>query len=820
METKAFYADVILPLPVKGVFTYLIPSELRSKAKPGMRAIVQFGRKKYYTCLITRIHSISPREYEVKEIINIPDKKALVFSIQIDFWKWMAQYYMCTLGDVFNAALPGGLKPESETKIRLIESATDPGELSSGEEIIFHFLKARKVSTIKEINEISHVKNSLAGIHSLIGKGLLEVTETLSGSYKPKLQAFISIALEYREEKTLLLMLDKLSRAPRQKEALESFLHLTKKTKEISRKSFLTDRLATPNALDALIKKGILQLTYKKMDRISPFHQKIHHLKKLSGIQKKALKEIRDTFKSYHTVLFHGITSSGKTEIYAHLIEEQLKKGRQILYLLPEIAITSQMIGRLQSYFGRKICVYHSKYSDAERVEVWNHLVSGEQEDTCQIILGVRSSVFLPFNNLGLVIVDEEQENTYKQYDPAPRYHARDAAVYLAHLHHAKTLIGTATPSYETYFNCKTGKYGLVELKERHRKILLPTTLLADTKEAWRKRKMTAHFTPELYEAISEALKNKEQIILFQNRRGFSPYIQCNNCGWIPGCKNCDVNLTYHKFSNELKCHYCGFSVDVPKICPECGEPGIRTKGFGTEKIEEETRLVFPEASVRRLDLDTTRRKQAYQKIFSDFEAGNIDILIGTQMISKGLDFDNVRLVGVLNADNLLFFPDFRAYERTFQLLAQVSGRAGRKGKQGKVIIQTSDPKHPVLQYLLKGDYHGLFYSQIEERKNFRYPPFYKLIRITFKHKNQQELDISADIIGRELRKIFGMRILGPEPPLISKIQQYYLKTILMKIERGNKVADAKVRLQKVIDYFQEKKISPSLRIIIDVDPY
>ncbi len=820
METKAFYADVILPLPVKGVFTYQISADLCSKAQTGMRAIVQFGRKKFYTSLIIRIHSLSPVNYEAKEIINIPDEQAIVFPIQIEFWKWMSQYYMCTLGDVFNAALPGGLKPESETRIRLIESELDPGKLSPSEEIIFHFLKSRKISTVKEINEISHVKNSLANIHSLIGKGLLEVTETLTGSYKPKLEAFISIAPEYRKKKVLLLTLDKLSKAPRQKEALESFLHLSKRTAEVSKKKLLADRLVTSNALDALTKKGILLVSYKKVDRVAPYHQKIQRPKKLSGIQQKALTQIKDQFEKFNTILFHGVTSSGKTEIYAHLIEEQLQKGKQVLYLLPEIAITSQMIGRLQSYFGRKICVYHSRYSDAERVEVWNHLISGDQEDTCQIILGVRSSVFLPFNNLGLVIVDEEQENTYKQYDPAPRYHARDAAIYLAYLHKAKTLIGTATPSFETYFNCKTGKYGLVELKERHRKMLLPVTQLADTKEAWRKRRMTAHFTPELFGAISEALENKEQVILFQNRRGFSPYIQCTSCGWIPGCKNCDVNLTYHKFSNELKCHYCGYSVDIPKICPECGEPGIRTKGFGTEKIEEETRLVFSEASIGRLDLDTTRRKQAYQKIFADFEAGKIDILIGTQMISKGLDFDNVRLVGVLNADNLLFFPDFRAYERTFQLLAQVSGRAGRKGKQGKVIIQTSDPKHPVLQYLLKGDYQGLFYSQIEERKSFRYPPFYKLIRITFKHKNEEELNRSANIIGKELKKIFGMRILGPEPPLISKIQQYYLKTILMKIERGNKVAGAKVKLQSVIDYFQEKKISPSLRIIIDVDPY
>ncbi len=820
MDTKAFYADVILPLPVKGPFTYQIPEELTSSARVGMRAIVQFGRKKSYTSLIIKIHTTTPVQYEAKEIINIPDDMQVVTPLQIEFWKWMAEYYMCTLGDVFNAALPAGLKPESETKIKLNESLLVPEGLSQREEIIFHFLKTRNSASIKEINEACQVKNTLPAIHSLIGKGLLEVTETLSGSYKPKLEAFIKLTPQYKKRKPLIETLEKLNKAPKQQSTLESFLHHTKKTKEISKKKLLMDKLSSSNALDALVKKDILQITYKQVDRLAPYTRKIHKQKKLSTSQHIALEKIKQEFEQYDTVLFHGVTSSGKTEIYSHLIEEQLQKGKQVLYLLPEIAITSQMIGRLQAYFGKKVCVYHSKYSDAERVETWNHLISRDKENYCQIILGVRSSIFLPFKDLGLVIIDEEQENTYKQQDPAPRYHARDAAIYLAHLQNAKTLIGTATPSFETYFNCKTGKFGLVELNERHGKMLLPSTILANTKEAWRKRKMTAHFTPELYESISEALVNKEQVILFQNRRGFSPYIQCSNCGWIPGCKNCDVKLTYHKFSHELNCHYCGYFIDIPKICPECGEPGLQTKGFGTEKIEEETKLIFPDANIARLDMDTTRKKRAYQKIFSNFEAGNIDILIGTQMISKGLDFDNVRLVGVLNADNLLFFPDFRAYERAFQLLAQVSGRAGRKGKQGKVIIQTSEPQHPVLQWVLRGDYQGLFYSQIEERKNFHYPPFYKLIKITFKHKNQSELNRASNYLGNTLKKIFGNRILGPEPPLISKIHQYYLKTILMKIERGQRLNEAKNRLQMVFDQFKKDKISPSLRIVIDVDPF
>ncbi len=820
MDPKAFYADVILPLPVKGTFTYKIPKELTSSAMMGMRAIVQFGRKKFYTSLIVKVHATTPVQYEAKEIINIPDDQAIVTPLQIEFWKWMAEYYMCSLGDVFNAALPAGLKPGSETIIKLNEPFMVPEGLSPREEIIFHFLKARKFASIKEINDICQVKNTLPAIHSLIGKGLLEVTETLSGSYKPKLEAFIRLSSQYKKKKSLLESLEKLNKAPKQLSTLESFLHLAKKSKEISKKKLLMDSLSSSSALDALVKKEILQINYKQVDRLTPFARKTQKLRELSSIQLTALEEIKQKFKLFNTVLFHGVTSSGKTEIYSYLIEEQLQKGKQVLYLLPEIAITSQMIGRLQTYFGKKVCVYHSKYSDAERVETWNHLISPDDEDYCQIILGVRSSIFLPFKNLGLVIVDEEQENTYKQQDPAPRYHARDAAIFLAHLQKAKTLIGTATPSFETYFNCKTEKFGLVELKERHGKMLLPSTILANTREAWRKRKMTAHFTPELYEAISEALKNKEQVILFQNRRGFSPYIQCSDCGWIPGCKNCDVKLTYHKFSHELNCHYCGYFMDIPKICPECGAPGLQTKGFGTEKIEEETKLIFPDARIARLDMDTTRKKRAYQQIFSNFEAGNIDILIGTQMISKGLDFDNVRLVGVLNADNLLFFPDFRAYERAFQLLAQVSGRAGRKGKQGKVIIQTSDPHHPVLQWVLKGDYQGLFYSQIEERKNFHYPPFYKLIKITFKHKNQYELNRASNYLGNTLKKIFGNRILGPEPPLISKIHQYYLKTILMKIERGQRLNEAKNRLQMVFDQFKENKLSPSLRIVIDVDPY
>ena len=824
MNRKICFANVILPLPVKGVFTYKIPADLSASAKPGMRAVVQFGQKRIYTSIIQSIHTEIPVHYKPKEILSLPDNYSVILNKQLDFWNWMSSYYLSTLGEIYKAALPAGLKPESETRFTLSGNNFENVEIKPKEKLILSLLQDKVSTNTREISKVTGLKNPLLYIHSLIEKGLIQVEERLTKFYKPKLEAFISLTPDLPERSSLIEIIEKLSKAPRQKETFESFLYLTQELTEkgkagLKKSILLKDRLSNTHALDALIKKSILTKTYRQVSRLDTGTHDIQKLKTLSEVQKSTLSEIDNKFKTFNTVLLHGVTSSGKTEIYAHLIEKQLKSGKQILYMLPEIALTTQIIERLKKYFGKKIGVYHSKYSDAERVEVWKNLINETSENRFQIILGVRSSVFLPFKKLGLVIVDEEYENSYKQQDPAPRYHARDAAIYLAHLHNAKTLLGTATPSLESYYNVTIGKYGLVDLNVRHGDIQLPAILLANAREAWRKRQMVSHFTPELFNAISETIESNEQVILFQNRRGFSPYIQCDKCGWIPRCKHCDVNLTYHKISNALTCHYCGYNISIPGFCPDCGAPEIRTKGFGTEKIEEEVKLLFKEARVSRMDLDTTRRKRSYQKIISDLETRKTDILIGTQMISKGLDFDHVRLVGVLNADNLLFFPDFRSYERTFQLLAQVSGRAGRKGKRGKVIIQTSDPEHPILQWVVNDDYLKMFRSQLNERRNFKYPPCYRMIKITIKHRDFKMLNRAGDYLGKKLREVFGKYVLGPEFPLISRVQRWHLKTILLKLERGKQVAKAKDTLQSVIIDIENMKEFRALQIIVDVDP-
>jgi len=815
------YADLILPLRVKGKYTYSIPEELSHGIKPGMRAIVQFGQKRIYTALIVDVHNNPPTNYSPKEILALPDTQAFIIPMQLKFWDWMSSYYMCLTGEIFKAGLPSGLRPESETRVTLNDSITVQGSLEPRENIILNYLEEKSSASIKEINSILHLKNSLPHIYTLLSKNLIQIEEKLKAHYKPRLEAYVNLAERFQNEAKLNAALEKLKKAPKQNQALEGFIYFANDeddlASELKMSRLIADRQINKAAIEALVKKGILQKTYKESSRIQVQTSKLQSLKILSDVQGEKFEEINKKFKEHNTILFHGITSSGKTEIYAHLIFEEIRKGKQVLYLLPEIGLTTQIISRLRKYFGNKIGVYHSQYNDSERAEVWKNLLGESPGKSYQVILGVRSSIFLPFKNLGLVIIDEEHETSYKQHDPAPRYHARDAALYLAKLHKAKTLLGTATPSLESYYNVEIGKYALVELNERHGNVKLPISELANTRDAYRKKKMVSHFTPELYNSISEALSQEEQIILFQNRRGWSPYIQCNECGWIPRCKNCDVNLTFHKYSNDLNCHYCGYSIDSPGSCHECKSTNIRTRGFGTEKIEEESRLVFPDAKVVRMDFDTTRTKRAYHKIIYDFEMRKSDILIGTQMISKGLDFENVKLVGVLNADNLLFFPDFRAYERSFQLLTQVSGRAGRKLQQGKVIIQTSDPENEVLQWVMKGDYSKMYKNQMIERKAFKYPPYYKLVKITLKDKNLNTLNNGATFLGTRLKQVFGTNILGPEFPLISKIHKWHLKTLLIKIERKQSYVKAKIMIQRKINELEKK--FRQMQIVVDVDP-
>jgi len=822
------FADVILPLALPQLYTYSVPFELEKNCEVGKRVVIQFGKKKLYSALIRKTHEIKPLTYEVKDIISIIDEKVIISEIHFKFWEWLADYYMCTLGEVFKAAIPAGMKLESETIVYFNDDFKLDNELSEKETIIFNYLKKTKSVQISELNQFLEQKITLNILNSLIEKNIILVEEKLKDKYKPKLEKYIKLSENIEKEEDLKKIFDELSKIPKQLALLTNFTFLTNlnfenpkfQNYEIKKNELLQKSDVTTSVLDGLIKKEIFVAFEKEIGRLHEKNINIQEVNDLSEAQNVALQQIKDYFVENNNVLLFGVTSSGKTEIYIHLINQYLAQGKQILYLLPEIAITSQIINRLKKIFGEKIGVYHSKFSDSERVEIWNNINSKNSvKPPYQIILGVRSSIFLPFNNLGLIIIDEEHENSYKQFDPAPRYNARDAAIVLANFHKAKVLMGTATPSYETYFNCLAEKYKIVELNERHQNIELPEILIADTKEATRKKLMKSIFTPLLLDNIQLALKNNEQVILFQNRRGFSPYIECKICAWIPKCENCDVSLTYHKNSNDLVCHYCGFKMTSPHNCLACGDTSLQTKGFGTEKIEDEIKIFFPNAKISRMDHDTTKSRKSYEKIISDFEQQTVDILIGTQMISKGLDFENVSVVGIMNADSLLNFPDFRAYERSFQMMIQVSGRAGRKNKRGKVIIQTANPDNVVIKHVINNNYLSLVKSQFIERKNFKYPPYYKLIKITVKHKDIKKTDKAAEILTNYLKKIFADRVLGPEFPLINRIQNWYMKDILIKIEKQKSLSAAREIIVTATSRLKAVSEFSNIQININVDP-
>ncbi|NVO03727.1 MAG: primosomal protein N' [Bacteroidetes bacterium] len=829
MDRITLFADVVLPIPLAGTFVYRVPFELNDEVKVGQRVVVQFGRQKVYTALVWKIHQIVPQSYEVKYVLSILDEKPIINEKQMQLWEWMAQYYMCTLGEVMNAALPSSLKLASESKIVLNPNFNyDFSQLNEKEYLIAEALDLRKVITLTECSDIVEQKKIIPLIKTLIEKGVILLQEELINQYKPKKETFVSLADKYiNDEPALKKIFDSLEKKSfKQLQLLISYISLTninsESYQEISKSILLKSVDSNSTVLDALVKKGVFETCEKEVSRLEIYEKPVKESMELNEFQVKALDEIKDSFKEKDVVLLHGITSSGKTEIYVKLIEEAISQGKQVLYLLPEIALTTQIINRLRRYFGNNVGVYHSKFNENERVEIWNSVLNKPEDLVSrkyQIVLGARSAMFLPFENLGIVIVDEEHETSYKQYDPAPRYNARDAAIYLAHLHQCKTLLGSATPSIETFFKAKTQKFGFVELSKRFGEIQLPEILVADVKDETRKKKMKSHFSSFLIEHIGEALKRKEQVILFQNRRGFSTRLECDECNWVPQCKNCDVTLTYHKFRNQLKCHYCGFSTRIVEKCPTCNSKSLSLKGFGTEKIEDEIPIFFPDATVARMDLDTTRTKHAYQQIINDFEDRKVDILIGTQMISKGLDFDNVSLVGVLNADNMLSFPDFRAFERSFQLMAQVSGRAGRKGKRGKVVIQSFNPYHSVIRYIIDNDYIGMYESQLLERRNFKYPPFVKLVSITLKHKDSDLLDRAAKEFAINLKSVLGKRVLGPEFPLVSRVRNEYLKNILIKIENEISSARVKTLIGEEINKFKAHAEFKSARIIIDVDP-
>lgn len=815
-----YFIDVILPIPVEKAFTYSITEAEAEFLQPGMRVAVPFGKSKVYAALVKKIHTEPPTLYEAKEIEHILDETPIVTQKQFELWAWIATYYMCTEGEVMRASLPSAFLLESETIIKLQpEVVLQDNELLDDEFLIYEALQHQSVIKIQEVMDILGKRKVLPTIKKLLDKGAISVQEEVYEQYKPKLVTFVQLHPDYKDETAFAELLDTLSRAPKQREVLLSFFSLKAKTnKPITTIALQKAANATSSQLKSLISKGIFEAYQKRKDRIE-FEGETNEIKTLNAYQETSLSQIKESFETHNVCLLHGVTASGKTEIYVSLIEELLHTGKQVLYLLPEIALTTQLIGRLQNYFGEKVAVYHSKYSVHERVEVWNNVLHNAPK--AQIIIGARSAMLLPFHNLDLVIVDEEHESSFKQYDPAPRYHARDTAIVLGYMFKAKVILGSATPSVETVYNAKQGKYGYVYLGHRHGDILMPEINLVDIKEKQRKREMTGHFSDVLLRAITDALALGEQVILFQNRRGFSPVLECKTCGHAPQCPNCDVSLTYHKYRNQLRCHYCGHYIAMQLKCMACGSAELTTKGFGTEQIEVELKELYPEHKIARMDSDTTRGKYGFEKIITAFEQEEIDILVGTQMLTKGLDFRNVTLVGILNADSMLNFPDFRAHERSYQLIAQVSGRAGRTEKQGKVLVQTYNPYHQILQQVSVNKFDAMFEEQLQERQDFKYPPFYRLVRITLKHRDYQKIEEASIWLAKALRQVLGSAaVLGPETPPVARIRNQYRRNVLIKIHRKQNLSQIKGLIDRVQTSFKAIPQYRSVRLIIDVDCY
>lgn len=813
--------DVIVPLPVTGQFTYSVPEGMEDKVKEGCRVIVPFGVRKYYTGIVVQTGTTPSGNYEIKDVAEVLDESPIVLRHQYAFWKWLSDYYLCTLGDVYNAAVPSGMKLESETRVEVNRDFVAAGPLSEKERRILDSLSTGKTQNIAQLEKSTHIRNLLPVVRSLLDKDAVRIREDLKFNYRPRTETCVRLTKVMQNETGIHIQLDLLSKARKQQALLMKYLELSGwepgcTPLEVTRAQLTEAAGTTSSVFNELVEKGVFETYQYEIGRLDRNAAETVPLNSLSIAQQRAYDDILLSFREKNVCLLHGVTASGKTEIYIHLIDRALKAGKQVLYLLPEIALTTQITERLRRVFGNRLGVYHSKFPDAERVEIWRKQIS---DDSYDVILGVRSSVFLPFRRLGLVIIDEEHENSYKQQDPAPRYHAKNAAVMLASMYGAKTLLGTATPSIETYYNARLGKYGLVTLKERHQNVRLPQIELVDIKELARKKRMTAQFSPFLLQKIKEALDRKEQVILFQNRRGFAPMIECHTCGWVPKCKNCDVSLTYHKRLNQLTCHYCGYTYHVPAACPACGETELRNRGFGTERIEDEISQLFPEAHVVRMDLDTTRTRTSYEKIISGFEDGKTDILIGTQMISKGLDFDRVSVVGILNADTMLNYPDFRSHERAFQLMAQVAGRAGRKNGQGIVVLQTKSPDLPLIHQIMDNDYMQFYEDQLAERKLFRYPPFYRLVYVYLKHRKEDVACRAAEQMAAYLRNGLGDRILGPDKPPVSRIQSLFIKKIVIKIEHElsmNKVRQYLTEVQCAI--MSDERFS-AVNVFYDVDP-
>jgi primosomal protein N' (replication factor Y) len=821
---QTLFAEVLLPVPIPKLFTYRVPSNLNENIKIGQRAIVQFGDRKVLTGLIVQIQNAPPKDYEVKSILELLDDLPIVNEVQLNLFQWIASYYMCTPGEVMNAALPSGLKLSSESMVQIHPAfLLDESDYSFSEKelILLRRLQSESIS-YTEVSKLLGQKSIYTILKSLVSKVAIILYEEVKEKYKPKVEKKIRLHTKYNNAEALEKLFDTLSSKPQQEATLLRYLqevpvmHDAALNKTgLSKKIFINEELGS--TVNTLLKKNIFEEFEIVVPRFDFEENNDPHVILLSEEQEKAQNEILKSFESLDITLLHGITGSGKTELYINMIRKALDSDAQVLYLLPEIALTTQIVQRLKKVFGTTMGVYHSRFSDNERVEVWNGILSGR----LKFVIGVRSSIFLPFDNLGLVIVDEEHDQSYKQQEPAPRYHARDVAMVMAKMHHAKVLLGSATPSVESYYQAMQNKYGLVKLDKRFGNAQLPKVMLADISKERKEKTIKGEFSAMLLKSIDEALKEKEQVIIFQNRRGYSPMINCEVCGWIPKCVNCAVSLTYHQFRHAMICHYCGYKESMPQNCPTCTSTRLKTVGYGTEKLEEELKLHFSEASIQRMDLDTTRSKTGYETIISQFEKGETNILVGTQMVTKGLDFDKVSLVGVFNADRMMHFPDFRAYERAYQLIMQVSGRAGRRDKQGNVVIQTASPDHAVLNFILKNNYDDFYKSQIIDRQQHAYPPFTRLIEITTKHIDKKICREAAQQLSQLLNdQIQEVKILGPGEPLISKIRNQYLMTILIKIKRSNHdLHNIKAKIQLLISNLSADKKYRSVKFVTDVDP-
>jgi len=816
-ERDTLFIEVILPLSLSKNYTYRVPFHLNEDIAVGKRVIVQFGKNKIYTALIKSIGQTPPEFYQAKYIIDVIDEYPVVNAVQLQFWDWMTDYYICNEGDVMSAALPAGLKLASETIIILREDIdVDQLEMPDKEAVLVAAMVKQKRLTVDQVSKLLGQKTVFPIIRSLLEKEIIYIAEEVIEKYKPLLKSYITLNPVYAEDGNFRQLFEVLERAPKQLDALLAFIKLSKSGIEISKQLLLEESGCGQSALKSLLDKQIFFLKKKAVSRLDDENDDLILNFKLSDAQTAALSKIKTEFETKDVVLLHGVTASGKTQVYIKLIEEAIAGDGQVLFLLPEIALTTQIVERIKRYFGDAIGVYHSKFNDNERVEIWNHVMSGKYK----IVLGARSSVFLPFGNLKLIVVDEEHESSYKQNEPAPRYQARDAAVYLAYLHQAKIVLGSATPSIESYHNALGNKYGLVTLNERFGGVELPVQEVVSISDETKKKKMVSYFSSVLIDDITATLEKKEQVILFQNRRGYATILICKTCGFAPKCINCDVSLTFHKSSGKLHCHYCGHQESSMNICPACGSVHIEQKGFGTERIEEELSLIFPEVKIARLDVDSTRTKNSLQKIIGDFQEKKTDILIGTQMVAKGLDFDNVTLIGVINADTLLNYPDFRAFERSYQLLAQVAGRAGRRDKQGKVCIQAYDDDHRIIKQVVDNNYVEMYNDEIAERKQFHYPPFTRLIFINVKHKDANLLNAAATRFAGMLRAQLGTRVLGPEQPLVSRIRNYYIKQIIIKSEKTAAIQKVKAVLKQTILDFNSEKTYKGVIIQVDVDPY